>query len=433
MLAALLALALPAHANGQTTHVWITRHAIEHLDDGPLKELVSDPANEAALVHGAMFPDGGYPLGHAYAEDAHWEGFQGDYQAWIRDHHAAPFSDEGARHVAFLLGLGSHGMADQTFDAFYFNWSSIKDAEHGWAQGESFDEASDFIFASIEGGQSVPERWVPQDTLIDIYTARGIDVDADTLDDGQGLLETAIALVGLGSQNPDLVDEYAALFPWGGAHLVDPELPGTPACEGAWVARYWEEVYARLVDAERPRRVLGTWPEDGSFGHARDHTAPEARVSLLFPVGLASGDPDPALFEVVDEAGTALPFDVWVYYGAGSHVVHLVPTEDWPEDRDITVRARASLPFHNGEQLDQDVVFGFSTRPPPVENAGLGDTGGPKAESGCSHAPAAPALTAVALALLSLGRRRRRAGPRPGPPTRRGPPTPPARATPPRG
>jgi hypothetical protein len=408
MLPLLLALSPAALANGQTTHVWITRHAIEHLEDGPLKALVSDPANEAALVHGAMFPDGGYPLGHPYAEDAHWEGFQGDYQAWIEAHHAPPFSDEGARHVAFLLGLGSHGMADQTFDAFYFNWSSIKDADHGWAQGESFDEASDFIFASLHGAQEVPERWVPQDTLIDLYTARGIAVDAETLDDGQGLLETAIALVGLGSQNPDLVDEYAALFPWGGAHLDDPDLPGTPACEGEWVARYWEEVYARLTDAERPRPVLGTWPVDGAYGHARDHTLPEARVSFILPVGLETGSPDPSWFSVEDAGGTALPFEVWVYYGGGSHVVHLVPTEDWPEEAEVTARVRAGLPYRNGDQLEQDVAFTFSTaEPPPEPEAEAADTGAPAKEGGCNGAPAAPGLVGLALAALSLGRRRR--------------------------
>jgi len=410
MLTTLLALSLPAHANGQTTHVWITRHAIEHLDDGPLKELVQDPGNEAALVHGAMFPDGGYPLGHPYAEDAHWEGFQGDYQAWIEANHAPPFSDEGARHVAFLLGLGSHGMADQTFDAFYFNWSSIKDAEHGWAAGESFDEASDFIMASIHGGQELPERWVPEQTLVDLYTARGIEVDAETLGDGQALLETAVALVGFGSQNPDLVDEYAAMFPWGGAHLDDPDLPGTPACEGVWIAAYWQEVYARLTDTERPRPLLGTWPEDGAFGHERDHTQPEARVSLIFPVGLESGSPNPTNFHVEDADGGALPFEVWVYYGAGSHVVHLVPTEDWPEDADITVGARAGLPYQNGESLDQDVSFGFSTRPRPEAPGPAVDTGGGTKPAGCATASVPLGRVGMGLGLLglfSLGRRRR--------------------------
>lgn len=404
MMLIFLSLALPAHANGQTTHIWVTRHAIEHLEPGPLKDLVSDPANEAALLHGAMFPDGGYPLGHPYAEDAHWEGFQGDYQAWIQENHAAPFSDEGARHVAFLLGLASHGMADQTFDAFYFNWSSIKDAEHGWAAGDSFDEASDFIFASIHGGQEVPERWVPQQTLIGLYAERGIDVDEGTLDDGQSLLETAVALVGLGAQNEELVDRYAAAFPWGGAHLDDPDLPGTPACEGRWVARYWEEIHARLTDSPRPREVLGTWPEHGSFGHARDHRLPEARLSIIVPVGLASGTPDPELFSVQDADGRDLPSDVWVYYGTDSHVVHLVPTQDWPEDTDLHVTVDGNLEYRNGEILGDEFTFTVSTAQP----ADMPDKSPPgPASRGCQTLPAPSGLVGLGLALLSVGRRRR--------------------------
>ncbi|MEC8423831.1 MAG: hypothetical protein VX000_08645, partial [Myxococcota bacterium] len=329
------------------------------------------------------------------------------YEAWIQDRHASPFSDEGAQHVAFLLGLGSHGMADQTFDAFYFNWSSIKDADFGWAQGESFDEASDFIVASMHGAQEVPARWLPRDTLVELFVARGIDVDSDTLDDGQGLLEAAVALVGLGARNPDLVDAYAAMFPWGGAHLDDPHLPGTPTCGGAWVARYWEEVYARLLGAERPRPLLGTWPDHGSLGHMRDHTQPEARVSLLFPVGLATGVPDPELFSVEDAEGTPLPFDVWVYYGSGSHVVHLVPTADWPEEADLTVTAHAGIPYRNGEELAQDVSFSFSTRVPTGPSDAGKDDAGREAGRACTSGPPAPGLVGLGIALFTLGRRRR--------------------------
>ena len=70
-----------AHANGQTTHVWITLEAVGHLDDGPLKELLSKPEVFDALVNGAMFPDGGYANGDHYGELAHWEPLQ---QAYLR-------------------------------------------------------------------------------------------------------------------------------------------------------------------------------------------------------------------------------------------------------------------------------------------------------------------------------------------------------------
>ena len=62
-----------ALGNGQTTHVWITRHGLEHLPDGELKQLLID--NERQLLNGTMFPDGGYAFSpqHPYAETAHWE------------------------------------------------------------------------------------------------------------------------------------------------------------------------------------------------------------------------------------------------------------------------------------------------------------------------------------------------------------------------
>ena len=118
-LAGLFVLPGEALANGQTTHIWITLHALEHLPEGELKELLTAEANRDALVSGSMFPDGGYAVNDGYGETAHWEPFQLTLLDWIRANQAAPYTDEGERYVAFLLGLSSHGMADQTFDAMY--------------------------------------------------------------------------------------------------------------------------------------------------------------------------------------------------------------------------------------------------------------------------------------------------------------------------
>jgi Zinc dependent phospholipase C len=230
MLALLLSLSTAA-ANGQSTHVWISRRALELLPEGELKELLS--AQEAALVHGTMFPDGGYPLGDPYAEIAHWEPFQGLYMEWIQDRYAAPWEGQAAHEVAFLFGMASHGMADQSFDACYFNWSSIYDADHGWAAGESFDEASDVIWSSIVGGQELPAQDVPYETLTALYDAYGEPTDIETMQEGQNILELAIGMAGLAGQSPELVESYAAEFPWGGSHLDFHGLPGTPEDAGA--------------------------------------------------------------------------------------------------------------------------------------------------------------------------------------------------------
>jgi hypothetical protein len=210
--ALLAALAAPAAwANGQTTHVWISRAARQLVPAGPLGDLVRDPELEAALVHGTMFPDGGYPIGHPYGEAAHWEPFQVEYLAWIRRTYGPPYDDQEARqHVAFLLGLASHGMADQTFDAHYQNRSQRYDGALGWAAGDSMDEATDFEWAWLTGAQDVPERWVPAATLVEVFATRGIEVDEDTLDAGQDLLELAVGMVGLGSRTEVGLERYRA-------------------------------------------------------------------------------------------------------------------------------------------------------------------------------------------------------------------------------
>lgn len=418
----------PAAANGQTTHVWISRHALTHIADADLRAFLTAPDQEAPLVHGTMFPDGGYPIGHAYAETAHWEPFQGAYLDWIRATCPAPSAaGDCARHTAFLFGMASHGMADQTFDAFYFNWSSIKDADHGWAEGHSFDEASDFIWASLHGGQEVPPRWLPEALFIDLYADFGIAVDADAFDSGHDLLETAIALVGFGAQNPTLVQQYADRFPWGGAHLDDPHLPGTPACEGEVVARYWEELWARLHGRPSPRTHLGTWPHDGDAGHGTALGTPEARVSVILPRGLVTSTVTPDRFTLEGPAGP-IPFTTWVFYGDNSHIVHLVPTVDLPVDADFTATVLPGLPFRDGTALESEVRWAFSTRPRPPEDTGPApDTadgdgdgtpdGGGRAKAspggGCHGAPTPIGLVlALGGALVVSGRRRFSSGDR---------------------
>jgi hypothetical protein len=45
----LLFLVANALACGQTTHIWTALHAVDHLPDGPLKTLLSEPEAERAL------------------------------------------------------------------------------------------------------------------------------------------------------------------------------------------------------------------------------------------------------------------------------------------------------------------------------------------------------------------------------------------------
>ena len=420
-----LSLSAPAAANGQTTHVWITREALRLLPDGELKTLLVD--NEDALVHGTMFPDGGYPLGHPYGEAAHWEPFQDRYRAWIADHHSPPYDDEAARHVAFYMGLGSHGMADQHFDACYLRWSQTHyDADAGWAAGESMDEATDFQWAALTGAQELPPRWLPDTVLVTLFADHGIEVDTATLGRGQGLLEAAITLVGIGGGNPELVAGYQEAFPWATAHLEDEAVPGIPAYEAARVALYWQELWDRLQGVAPARLVSRTWPPDGGMGHPRSAALPDAALAVFFAESMDPGGISDDHISVVDAHGTVHPVRQRLYYGDASHVLLLEPEADWPADTDLTVTLSADIESRSGTRLATDHVFSFSTRPPPdpvdtgtatgpdsgdddaaaADSATEGDAGAAPADKEASGCGKAGAGLVVGLGLLGLGRRR---------------------------
>jgi MYXO-CTERM domain-containing protein len=407
-----------AWANGQTTHVWITREARQLVADGALGDIVRDPSLEAALVHGTMFPDGGYPLGHPYGEAAHWEPFQGAYLAWIRRTYGPPYDSQEARqHVAFLMGLASHGMADQTFDAHYQDRSQTYDGALGWAAGESMDEATDFEWAWLTGPQEVPERWVPAATLVEVFGERGIDVDEDTLDAGQDLLELAVNLVGLGGQVEAGLTRHREAFPWATTHLQDPALPGTPAREAEVIALYWAEVWGRLYDLQPEDLILHTAPAAGGWVPSTDPDSPDSRISITFRRSLHSDDIVPEAFLVEGPDGP-LAVQARLFYGTDSHIVHLTPVAPWPADAALRVTVRAGLPDRLGGVLAEDAIFTVTTEPPPDEDSGgtdgdaIADADADEAPKsrceGCASGPG-QGLGAglLGLAALAVGRRRR--------------------------
>src|SRR5689334_4321102 len=110
---ALAVLLIPgvAHANGNNTHAWISQHAVEHLPDGDLKELLSRPELQQALINGSVFPDGGYVIDDGYGEIAHWEPFVQAYVEWMQEEVPHPYNHgDAALYTAFLMGIASHGM-----------------------------------------------------------------------------------------------------------------------------------------------------------------------------------------------------------------------------------------------------------------------------------------------------------------------------------
>jgi hypothetical protein len=364
-LAALLLIApAPAFANGLTTHVWISLRAGELVPAGELGDLVRDPALKDALISGTIFPDGGYAVGDGYGELAHWEPFQLEYLAWIRERFSPPWTDEAKLHIAFLLGMASHGMADQTFDAMYLTRARVYDAASDWEM-HSVDEATDVVMAAAVGGQPVPMRFLPREALAETFArAHQHIVDLETLKRGQSLAGFAVAAVEILAADREAVSDYRLQFPWATEHMRDESEPGNPEHEAMLVARYWERIWSRLHGGlDSADFVMAVRPEHESWSHATRADSIESRLTLIFSRRLAEADLSPSLFALESRTGS-IPLEIDLFYGDDSHVVHLIPTTDLLEE-DYTVTARAGLRSREGDVMPADFRFTVSTKPPP--------------------------------------------------------------------
>lgn len=391
-----------AFANGLTSHVTISEWAVPLLPEGELADILQDPELWPWLQNGTQFPDGGYPLGEAYSETAHWEPFQELYLQWIVRTYAGDYGSREARqHIAYLFGMMSHGMADQVFDSLYMQRAYVYDAESDW-EATSMDEATDVALAAATGGQETLDPFVPTDVMVPLMSAAGVEVSADTLENGQLLTAVAITYVREAAKNEDTLADYEADYPWATAHMMGREVHGAPAWEADVVARYWQSRWARLIgEPSALEPILFSFPQDGGYGHPTDHTAVESRLTVFFSRGLLPEVLVPDLFEVVDTDGNVYALsDPWVFYGRGSHGVHLSPVEDWPADTDFILTVHPGAHFIDGTDATEAVSIRFSTRPPP-------EAGAPKDPDGCGCTGAAGPPALAWLAALALARRLR--------------------------
>jgi uncharacterized protein (TIGR03382 family) len=392
-----------AWANGQTSHQWITLAAIEKLPPGELRELLERAEVHDALLSGTMFPDGGYAVDHGYGEAAHWEPFQDRYLAWIRERCAPQFAGNCAQHVAFLMGLRSHGLADQVYDAVYMERSKQVDIE-GWASGASMDEATDVAFAHAVSPGMVPQTFLPLDPLLGLFAEHGEPVDAATVEQGQRLLGLAIQYVGLAGQNADGVQRYEAQFPWACAHQDDPTVAGTPQHEAEAVAAYWQVTWGRLVGDDDPEPALMFAYPSLDTGLGRDPAGMvlaaddvRSRVQLIFSRGLDPASVTPDRIRVLRD-GVPVPLELNVFYGRASHVVNVQPVHDW-EVATYEMAIEPGISTFDGRTASGGSGFSWFTGPWPT-------VGEEPRGCGCGHG--VPGTGWAVVAVWALQRRKRR-------------------------
>ena len=404
-----------AHANGDTAHAWITDQAVDRLPDGTLKRLLARPELYQALINGSAFPDGGYIFNDDYGEMAHWEPFLQAYIEWIRASFPQPLtSEEAAPHVAFLMGIASHGLADQTFDSAFGPSARIHDAAT-WSDGllEDHDSNTDLILVEQTGARyDDVQPWVPANELSALYQDRfDYAISGDALRQAQDLLHS-LTLSYAAIADEDTRAAAVARYPWSAANLLDPTEPGAPPNQAEVVADYWLAVWDRLHGVQAAENfVIATYPRSGAAGHPIDRDLIESQVMIVLGHGVET-----ARFaghvSVVDDAGHTYEIEVTsVWNTAVTNTLRIRPQEDWADGHDFTVTVSPGVEAIDGLALTTPFQFTFSTRQAapsaptsdPTPHPGEATSGG----GGCAVAGGGGPLIALASVLIALRRRRR--------------------------
>lgn len=361
--------ASPALANGNFSHVWVATDALNYLEDGELKELMTRPESWNIIRNGAMFPDGGYAVSDGYGEISHWEPFHLAYLEWIRANFESPWSVEAAEHIAFLMGMAAHGLTDQIYDGMYLQRHQFYDEHGSEATLIGVDGATDACYAVTQGEMELPEQWVPAAVLAPLYAeVAGHNVVAKTIELGQSIVVVAIMAANDAINNPSAIDEYMDLYPWACSHQDDPTVPGSPPTTGRAVAMHWQALWARLHGEEATGRPLsGTYFSGGTpYDQPTDASTPESWVSFVMPFGLDTGSVNNDTVVVTDLDGEVYPVNLHVYYGSNSHLVNVKPKENWPVDTEFTVTISPAVASWEGQLLAQAQTFTFATFSEPV-------------------------------------------------------------------
>ena len=342
------------------------------------------------LINGTVFPDGGYAVNHPYGEAAHWEPTQRMLAKNVLAACPQPTQTQACREkLAFLFGMASHGMADQVFDSLYMEAAKKHDAKN-WADGltDSFDSSTDVLWVASHGGLVAPARWMPMDEILATYKEMKLDVTAGTIEDGQTLILVGVLSFGNNAgKNPTMVQDAKDRYPWGAAHLDDPQTPGSPPCEARIVAAYWQHLWAEWVDGAAPSlEVLATVPGQGGGGLAAAPADPASTTAIVLSRGLDQASVG-ATSLAASSAGAPQPGKLNLFYGQSSHVLRLLPNESWPAGALTLQWAAGSLRSFDGVTMAKggevtvqvgaanDVVPGM---PPPGWSLAQADADAPQ-------------------------------------------------------
>jgi hypothetical protein len=416
-----------ASANGAYSHAHISQLAVQMLEPGPLRDLLSDPELAPIYEAGSLFPDSGYAVSDDYGELAHWEPFLSAYVAWLRAEYAGDYGSDAARqHLAFMLGIASHGMADQSYDTMLL--ARVFEVDGPESSEAPIDQYADYFIVVDEGIVFTVDAWAPYGDLPEIIASAsgGHVVTEQLLMDGMSRMAAVTQIQSSARRSSPY---YAAWehYPFLGTYVYDAAVRGSLPWLAALITRYWEVVWARLHGTNDVDRdlVIQTVPEDGGVNWPidRSESAAWSRIGVFFGYGV-DRDATTPLVTMTDAAGTSVPVTFETPYGGRERsLIYVVPDAALAYDSVYTIEIRAGVTTLSGETTSAPYLFSFRTRcapdrladcppldPPLVagpgperpapRDAGSADAGSEPASGGCSIAPPRASSGAVLLFVL---------------------------------
>lgn len=358
-------LARPAWANGAYSHIHISQLAVQELPPGPLLDLLSDPALVPIYEAGSMFPDSGYAASDEYGETAHWAPFHNGYVRWLREHHGDAMDSPAAReHAAFLLGVMSHGLADQIYDTTLLERAFELDGP-----GEA-DMLADYFIVVDNNVLIYTEAWAPYPELVEIFDSSvGYGVSEATLQRGMDLMELVLGFQRAAAR-PSYLETWQQ-FPWLGTHIYNPAAAGSLPHLATLVAAHWQAVYERLQGGASmdEHLLVASIPPDGGVNFPVDDSDgdPYRRVGLVLGYSVRRSQVAP-LLRLLDASGDPVPVRLRTAYGGEiRNFLMLEPVGTLDYDSEYRVELAPGVENLDGEVSTVAYELRFRTRCAPEQ------------------------------------------------------------------
>ncbi len=350
-----------ALANGSYSHIHISQLAVEKLPPGPLRSLMEETDNIPGWQAGSMFPDGGYAVGDDYGEHAHWSPFLNSYVTYLRDKYLGDYSSAAARkEVAFIMGVASHGIADQTYDTTLLARAIEIDGDPSVV-----DQEADYFIVIDQNVLLYTQAWAPYSDLETVFsTGIGYSVSEAVMTAGTTAMEAAIQLQRV-TAPPQYLPAWQH-YPWLGTHVYNDDAPGSLPHLAGLIQSHWQVLWQRLNFAEDfdqdavvafvPGQWQAAFPVDTSGGVAN------FRIGVLFGYGVSRAQASPFI-DLLDEASASVPFTLQTpYNGDIRNYMWLVPNSPLAYDHEYRVVIGAGIQNGNGDTTTVDHVLTFRTR-----------------------------------------------------------------------